>query len=235
VSDIEFRVENKYLVSDADLAVIAKRLSAVMQQDIHQVDDCYEIRSIYFDDWQNTCLDENAAGTDLRKKFRIRTYAPQLSVLNLEIKEKQQGLTKKTSCKLTEEELHNLLSGTIDLKFGDRPPLNQLLLQMRTRWMRPKVVVVYERTAFVHPTGNVRITFDRNIMVSKNYCSFFEDNVSGLIPVLPTGVHILEVKYDELLPDVIARQLETKKLHQTSFSKYYLGRCAINGNFPLIF
>lgn len=202
-----------------------------MQHDIHQVGNSYEIRSVYFDDYQNTCMEENDAGIDIRKKFRIRTYAPQLSVLNLEIKEKQHGLTKKTSCELTKDELDCIYNDAMSLHFGNRSPLNQLLLQMRSRRMQPKVIIVYERTAFVHPSGNIRITFDRNIMASKVCGALLDEHIPGLTPVLPINMHILEVKYDEMLPDFIARQLEIAKLQQTAFSKYYLGRCAINGDF----
>ena len=234
MSKIEYRVENKYIVSDLELAILDGRLRSVMQQDIHQEGDSYEIRSIYFDDARNTCMDENDAGVDMRRKYRIRTYAPSLSALNLEIKEKQRGYTKKTACHLTEEEYRAIVHKGGQLPFGEKQPLNQLLLQMRCHKMEPKVVVVYERTAFVHPAGNVRITFDRNILASKDCGSFFDGHVSGLTPVLPAGMHVLEVKYDELLPDLIARQLEIGRLRQTAFSKYYLGRYAVNGIFPHI-
>lgn len=233
MSNIEFRVENKYLVSDLDLAIIAQRLSVVMHQDIHQSGDCYEIRSIYFDDAWNRCMDENDSGIDCREKYRIRTYGSTGTPLNLEIKEKQSGLTKKTACSLTLDEYNSIIDGGIDLGFGNKKPLNQLLLQMRCSKMQPKVIIAYERTAFVHPVGNVRITFDRNIMASRNCASFFDSRIDGLIPILPTGMHVLEVKYDEYLPDVIAKQLEIGKLQQTAFSKYYLGRLAINGEFPI--
>lgn len=233
MSTIEYRVENKYLVSDMELAVLSQRLGVVMQHDVHQQGDCYEIRSVYFDDAFDHCMDENDAGVDCRKKYRIRTYGSASSPIKLEIKEKYLGLTKKTSCPLTREEFDRLVHDREAL-FGTRAPLNEFSLRMRCLNMQPKAVIVYERTAFVHPSGNVRITFDRNIMASRAYDSFFDDHVSGLIPVLPAGMHVLEVKYDEMLPDIIARQLETGKLQQTAFSKYYLGRLAINGDFPMI-
>ena len=104
---------------------------------------------------------------------------------------------------------------------------------MRCSKMEPRAIIAYERTAYVHPTGNVRVTFDRNIMASACCEDFFQQRVSGMVPVLPAGMQVLEVKYDELLPDHIAQQLELGKLRQTAFSKYYLGRLAINGEFPI--
>ncbi len=230
--NIEYRAENKYLISDPDIHVIARRLSPLMEPDLHHTGECYEVRSIYFDDLWDTCMNENDAGVDARKKFRIRTYASPGAPLKLEIKEKLRGFTKKTGCPLTHEEYHALLSGGALMEFGEKPALNQLLLQMRCRRMQPRTLVAYERTAFIHPAGNVRITFDRNIMAGTDFDSFFDPQLSGLIPVLPTGMHVMEVKYDEFLPDIISQQLEIGKLQQTAFSKYYLGRSAINGVFP---
>lgn len=228
---MEYRVENKYLVSDIDIAILSQRLKMVMQNDIHQNGDCYSIRSVYFDDMWDSCMDDNDAGVDCRKKYRIRTYGASDSPIKLEIKEKLNGLTRKHSCALTREEYDVIFEAPDRLGIGNRKELNQLLLQIKCVNMQPKTIIEYERTAFVHPVGNVRITFDRNIMASK-YCEdFFEENVVGMVPLLPTGWHVLEVKYDEFLPDIIAKQLEIGKLRQTAFSKYYLGRLALNGEF----
>lgn len=229
----EYRVEKKYLVSDMDLALLAARLDGVMEKDIHQQGDCYQIRSLYFDDLRDSCLEENDAGVDYRKKYRIRTYDPATGFLRLEIKEKKNGLTKKISCPLASDEYGRLVQGD-PVSFDEkRIALNELLLQTKCTSMRPKVIISYERTAFVHPTGNVRITFDRNISASGDWEDFLLERVPDSVPVLPAGMHVLEVKYDELLPDVIRRQLELGKLRQTAFSKYYLGRMAVDGEFPV--
>ena len=228
---MEFRVENKYIVSDSQLAVIAARLKTVMRPDINQQGDCYTIRSLYFDDINDSCMQENEGGVDQRQKYRIRIYDPQGSLIRLEIKEKQRGYTKKYSCELTRQETQMIMDGTIPMTFDARNPLNKLKIQMRCAGMVPKSIVEYKRTAFVHPAGNVRVTFDRNISSSR-YCSdFFDNSVRGVIPVLPKGMHVLEVKYDEFLPDVIASCLETGSLNQTAFSKYYLGRLALDWQF----
>lgn len=203
-----------------------------MHRDIHQTGDCYEIRSLYFDDYYDRCMDENAAGIDNREKYRIRTYGNDWKTIHLEIKEKHHEMTKKVLCDLTEQECAQIISGSLPLTIESRKPLNQLQIQMRCAQMRPSVIISYERTAFVCPAGNVRITFDRNIMASRCCNEFFYERISEMVPVLPTGVHVLEVKYDEFLPDYIARQLEIGTLQRTSFSKYYLGRLAVLGEFP---
>lgn len=204
-----------------------------MSQDIHQEGDCYQIRSLYFDDYADSCMEENDAGLDQRQKFRIRHYDPEAQQMRLEIKEKRRGLTKKISCAVDRTECDQIVAGTLPLKPDDRAPLNLLKMQMRCALMQPKAIISYERAAFVHSLGNVRITFDMNISASRCYADFFEKQVRGAVPVLPVGMHILEVKYDEFLPEFIAQQLELGKLRQTSFSKYYLGRLALDGEFPV--
>lgn len=230
---MEYRVENKYLVSDAQLSVLANRLATVMPQDIHQNGDCYEIRSLYFDDAFDRCMDENDAGVDQRQKFRIRIYDPTVNKMRLEIKEKQRGFTKKIACDITRDECRQIMDEDLPFVVDDRAPLNLLKMLNRTTMMRPKTIVAYERTAFVYEAGNVRITFDRNIAASSCCDDFLDPTVSGMVPVLKTGVHILEVKYDELLPDYIAQLLELGSLTKTAFSKYYLGRLATQGIFPI--
>ena len=58
---------------------------------------------------------------------------------------------------------------------------------------------------------------------SKKVKSFLDKNIS-LVPLLPVGQHVLEVKYDEFLPEYIGEVLELGSLQRTSFSKYYYAR-----------
>ena len=43
-------------------------------------------------------------------------------------------------------------------------------------------------------------------------------------PIMPVGQTLMEVKFDEFLPEYIKETLELGKLSQTAFSKYYLCR-----------
>ncbi len=89
--------------------------------------------------------------------------------------------------------------------------------------LRPVQIVQYERVAMVEKVGHVRITFDRNIEGSSEVSRFFQNNIHG-VPAFESGIHILEVKYDELLPDSIRRVLREVELRRTSYSKYYYTR-----------
>ena len=180
----------------------------------------YTIRSLYFDDLQNSCFFENEDGVDQRSKFRIRIYNHNSGEIRLEQKEKLRGKTLKHGCDISLEQCKLLMRG-IPPNEKDQPFLLQkLCVLMRTRLMRPKVIVEYERIPYVHALGNVRITFDYNIRSSCDISSFLSEDIPNR-PFMPQGQHLLEVKFDQFLPDAIARQAQLDMLQLTNYSKYY--------------
>ena len=78
--------------------------------------------------------------------------------------------------------------------------------------------------------ATVNNTFDRYISASPFTDRLFEKNAYCL-PTLPEGVHLLEVKWDEFLPDEIRTALENSRLNATAFSKYYLGMQNIRSSY----
>lgn len=217
-----YRHELKFLCTQIDLSIIAERLKYMMSKDTHTGHKgMYTVRSLYFDDVMLTGLYENESGVDSRKKLRIRLYNGSLQHICLELKRKRNNMTRKESCPLLHDECRLLMQGEIPPARADcSSVLQQLCLLMRTRGMKPVHIVEYERTAFVYPLGNVRITLDRNIAGSGNVAQFLHPSIKAM-PVLEAGQHILEVKYDAYLPDAIAQVLQTGRIRQTSFSKYY--------------
>lgn len=221
----KYRHELKYQVTDAQIQMLKNRIKGILPLDSHVAKTgSYLIRSLYFDDYEDRCLKENENGTDPREKFRIRIYNGSAEKITLECKRKERGKTHKTSCPLTEAQTRQLMEGKPLPDFGRQPPLLQkLTLQMMTRRLRPVVIVEYERIPYVYKNGNVRITLDTNIASSSAVETFLEPRISGR-PVLPVGQQLLEVKYDEYLPDFIYRSLMLPSLRQTAFSKYYICR-----------
>ena len=222
---LQYRHELKYQVTDGQIQLLRNRISHLLPLDSHVAQSgSYCIRSLYFDDYDNRCLKENENGTDPREKFRIRIYNGSAEKISLECKRKERGKTHKTSCPLTQEQTRQLMAGKILPDIGSQPPLlRKLTLQMMTRRLRPVVIVEYRRIPYVYKNGNVRITLDTNILSSSEVETFLDPRISGR-PVLPVGQQLLEVKYDEYLPDFIYRSLMLPNLRQTAFSKYYICR-----------
>jgi len=94
---------------------------------------------------------------------------------------------------------------------------------MKTRRLRPVIIVEYDRIPYVYKNGNVRVTFDLNISSSVALRDFTSETIPKR-PVMPAGWHLMEVKFDEFLPDYIYNGLNLGSLQQSTFSKYYLCR-----------
>ena len=218
---LQYRNEYKFLCSELELALIKSRLDILMERDRHQSGDSYRIRSLYFDDHYDSAFYENEAGVDNRRKFRIRVYDNPTDQIQLEIKYKVKEKTHKESCALTRQMCEDLINHTPSALSESLPePLKELLVERQLHGMAPKIIIEYERSAYVCALGNVRITFDKNIAYSKNIGDFF-DVYMPLVPVLQRGQHILEVKYDEFIPDYIMQVMQLGNLNRGSFSKYY--------------
>lgn len=223
--EMKYRHELKYQITALQLQLLKNRIGGLIPLDKHAGQQgSYRIRSLYFDDLDNRCYYENENGTDPREKFRIRIYNSSTEKITLECKRKERGKTHKTSCPLTLEQTKQLMAGKILRDMAGQPPLlRKLTLQMMTRQLRPVVIVEYERIPYVYKNGNVRVTLDTNIASSSAVHLFLEEKIPNR-PVLPVGQQLLEVKYDEYLPDFIYRNLQLDSLRQTAFSKYYICR-----------
>ena len=225
-----YRHELKFICSEAELTVIDYKLSALMHPDPHADDSGeYMIRSVYFDDMHKSGFHENEDGIDPREKFRIRFYNCSDSFISLEKKSKSHGMTGKRSCRIDREVCMRMIAGRSILdQLGRDPLLDEWIIRRETLRLRPVMLGEYRRKPLIYRQGNVRVTFDRAISASTAFSRLFERQILR-IPVLPTGYSVLEVKYDDFLPDVICRLTGDGHLRQTPFSKFYLGCKALGG------
>lgn len=221
----KYRNEYKYLVNYSQKMYLENQAKLILKEDNHTTNGVYNIRSLYFDDYYNSCYYDNENGADPREKFRIRIYNHSKERISLECKRKERGKTLKTSCIISEELCLDLMNNRIIGNYDSQGPLiNKLVYKMLNYGLRPKTIIEYDRKPFVFKDGNVRITFDDNIS-SSNYVNMFFEKSIPKRSILPFGINLLEVKFDEFLPDVIYNTMQLDSLQQTAFSKYYLGRC----------
>ena len=221
-SNLKFRHELKYLISEPEKEVIARRLSTIMQRDAHAKDGRYFIRSLYFDDeWENA-YEEKLAGTNERKKYRIRIYNLEDSVIRLECKRKEGQYINKISAKLTRKETDKLIAGVYDF-LKDRPEqvCKDFYLECALNRMKPKVIVDYDREPYVYTYGDVRITFDEHVRGGVFENELF-DKALPVMEVLEPGQLIMEVKFTEYLPEIIRDLLRVDDCIYTAASKYVL-------------
>ena len=216
---MKFRHEYKHQVNLADIYSLRTRLSAVVKHDSHAGDDgTYFIKSLYFDNYMDKALREKIDGVNKREKFRIRYYGTDTSFIRLEKKSKINGLCNKVSCKITAEECQKIIDGDIEfMKDSEYTLMRELYSKMKYQLLRPKCIVAYTRECFVYPPGNVRVTIDMNICGSNNVKEFLNPD----LPFLQTYHEaILEVKWDEYLPQIIRDCVQIKSRRSAAFSKY---------------
>lgn len=223
---MKFRHECKHEITLSDMLTIRARLSAAATPDPHSSDGKYEIRSLYFDDLYDTALREKLDGVNFREKYRIRLYNGDTSLIKLEKKSKINGLCSKESAALTADEAQRIADGDTEWMGSDtRPLVTELYSRMQSRGLRPKTVVDYTREPFIFPAGNVRVTIDYNIRTGMGVTDFLNPDM----PTVPAGdPHIiLEVKWDDFLPDIIRDAVNLTGTRTAAFSKY--AACRIYG------
>ena len=225
----QYRNEWKYVCQEADITYICQRLGGMLDRDPHGDEGRYSIHSLYFDDFMDSCVLETEAGVSKRFKYRIRYYGDDPKFLSLERKEKLDGRCFKKSCRLSLEQYRDIICGDYEklLFETDNDVLRQFCICARTRLFTPRAIIDYERTAYVEPITNIRVTADRNISVSGNVDSFLSGDYLR-VPVMLEGKHVLEVKFDHILPRSVRNVITHENMIQTSFSKYYLGRKRLN-------
>ncbi len=214
------RHEYKYLISRSAAELLRRRLPGIMERDAHAGESGqYTIRSLYFDDFALTALDEKVSGIAHRTKYRIRYYNYTADVIKLERKEKHGSLTRKTAQTISLEAAEILQQGTAEPLVGN---LSQELQQAcRRKGFRPKVLVDYDRTPFICRDGNTRITLDENLRTRPG-CVELMASHDAMIPVLAPDQVILEVKFDDYLPGYLADALGDIPKAPMAISKFAL-------------
>lgn len=227
----KYRNEWKYACTEKELLNIESRVKGILVLDSHAGDaGKYIVHSLYFDDLSYTCAYDTETGVGERYKYRIRYYGESSDILRLEKKEKKYGRGRKKSCLISREIFENIMVGEVDKVFWktENLVLKQFCIDIWKRGLMPKVIIDYERVAYVEEQTNTRITFDKNI-TSSTEVKHFLDREYLSIPVMESGKHILEVKFDDVLPGYIKKVIYIDSLQQTSFSKYYIGLKKIRG------
>ena len=216
---MKFRHELKQEITYADMLALRQRLKTVMQIDSHATDGRYEIRSLYFDNLNDKALREKIDGINIREKFRIRYYNGDISHMKLEKKSKRNGLCLKESVSITSKQTEALLNGNyIWMEDADESLIKELYSKMKYDGLRPKTIVDYIREPFIFAPGNVRITLDYNIRTGIS-CIDFLNNASITVPIANNPM-ILEIKWDEYLPDIIKDIIQLNSGRIGAFSKY---------------
>lgn len=222
----KYRNEIKFIINKDTAKILKHKLSYLMNIDSNSnnEDNSYFIRSLYFDDFYSTAYYEKIDGVEYRKKYRIRLYNSDINFIRLECKYKHENMTSKDQILIDKNICDKIIKGNVEDLDTTKPNLlTKFIIDYRSRNLRPSVIVDYKRIAFTYDISEVRITFDSNIKSGKyDYNLYDEDMVT--YDVIDNNEVVLEVKFNEILPEHIAKVLSTVPMVRQAFSKFAMCR-----------
>lgn len=218
----KYRNEIKFIISKTMAEVLKQRLSLIMSVDTNSYnsDNSYLIRSLYFDNENSDAYYEKMDGVEYRKKYRIRIYNFDDKFIRLECKYKHNNMTSKDQILIDKELCSKIVDGNIDdIDLTKDNLLRQFVLDYRLNRLEPSIIVDYNRVAFTYHVSEVRITFDSQIKSGMYNYNLFDKNATTY-SVVDDNQMVLEVKFNEILPESIALILQTVPTFRQAFSKF---------------
>jgi len=211
------RVEMKYLLSPEQTVFLRERLKGHMEPDQYGRST---IESLYYDTPNYRLIRASVEKPLFKEKIRLRSYgiATESSPVFLELKRKAYGVVYKRRVQTTIPLVEKFFSGDGDICAPGQ--INSEITAFRDFYKElvPSCLIIYERTAYFEPGGDLRLTIDENPRYRLDRLSLTEEPDG--IPLLGDGMTILEIKVQDAMPLWLAAILSEGKISKGSFSKY---------------
>ena len=211
------RYELKYLLSGAQTDTLRRRLEGHMEVDAFGLTT---IASLYYDTPDRRLIRASVEKPEFKEKLRLRSYGPATedSPVFLELKRKYDGVVYKRRVQTTIPQADAFLAGTGGI--GPEGQIKKELAYFRDfyRTLEPACLIIYDRTAYFEPHGDLRLTIDQRPRYRMEALTL-TGSMDG-IPLLGSGWTILEVKVQQALPLWLSAILSEGKIYKSSFSKY---------------
>lgn len=219
----KLRHEMKYYIHNHEYIGLQNRISSVLTMDKNSIGkEGYHIRSLYFDNVHEAALIDKNNGIFQRKKYRIRIYNKSDTVIKLERKSKYHDYIAKESASLTRAQCDSIMNGNFEcIRESDNPLIRDFYFDAKHGYMKPAVVVDYVREAYIYPVSDVRITFDKYLSASIQSFDIFDPQLVT-VESIEGPKTILEVKYNQFLPDFIYGLVQMSTHNRSTISKYVI-------------
>lgn len=211
------RYEYKYLITRAQKESILKAMEPYMQPDEYGPTT---IRNIYYDTEDYRLIRRSLERPVYKEKLRLRSYAqasPESTVF-AELKKKYKSVVYKRRLALPEAAARALLAGEVSGVPDSQihREIDYFLSYYQT--LRPVLYLSYQREAYCQKGGDLRVTFDEQILCRRQVLSLQAG--TGGTPILPKGQVLMEIKCSGGIPLWMTHALSAERLYKTSFSKY---------------
>ena len=211
------RRELKYILTREQTALLRQAMAGRVEPDQF---GRTTIASLYYDTPDSRLIRASIEKPDFKEKLRLRSYgrATESSPVFLELKRKALGVVYKRRVPTTVGAAARFLRG--ETPGPDDSQISRELAAFRARYggLRPSCMIIYDRTAYVEPAGELRLTIDEN----PRYRTWDLDltRPTDGTPLLEEGCAILELKVQNAVPLWLSRVLSEAGVYKTSFSKY---------------
>jgi SPX domain protein involved in polyphosphate accumulation len=215
------RKEYKYLVPNRILDILIPDLLMHMDYDEFSQNGYYPIYSIYFDTIDLQTFSNKMAGLQHRRKFRVRSYHPDIKSndpLFLEIKEKNTNRIFKRRVPLDLHHIEDLIIKKRNVLQGNSI-VEEWRYELIKSNLKPCLLNYYKRLAFVSKMyPGLRITIDRDISYART-----QDLSFNLPTKKVSWAHsksVVEVKFDNFIPLFVVDMIRRYGLVAEPVSKY---------------
>jgi len=228
------RYELKYYIPRSDMETIRDIVLPHVVRDPWcdcRPEKSYTVRSIYYDTEDLRFYYEKMDSVKVRKKLRVRTYnlPSESSPAFLEIKRKFGRRGFKERLLLSMDDVEGALNGTAapevlkNRSFSERKVMDKFRFNLRIGDLRPVVLVVYEREAFIGKSNDrLRVTLDHDLRSLLNP-ELDEIFVEEKLKQFEDQNFVLELKFDDFMPRWMARLVTLLNLKARPYSKYCHG------------
>lgn len=206
------RYERKYRLEGVSVPAIRQLLRLHPAAFRTQFPD-RQVNNIYFDTPVLTTFHQNAAGEEVRKKFRVRWYGTDLHATGkprLEIKYKQSELGGKQVWPLTTFDLDDLR--------GLSEQVHHILQHQPAGFLQPTLLNSYSRSYLISHDGRFRLTIDYDL----RYHSLLKSPRFRCYHVQDAAI-VLEIKYEAEDDADVGHLTQQLPFRQSRHSKYVNG------------
>ena len=210
------RYEMKYIPDGEQTRLLLEKLRGHMQVDRY---GRTSIASLYYDTPTYQLIRSSLEKPVFKEKIRLRSYglATEDSPVFLELKRKAYGVVYKRRVQTTIPQARQFFAEADDEGDGQ---INRELSAFRDHYgtLRPSCLIIYDRTAYFEPDGDLRLTVDENPRYRTDDLTL-TSSMDG-ISLFEPGRTILEIKVQEAMPLWLNSILNECGIRKSSFSKY---------------
>ena len=211
------RYELKYVISGEQREYLVKALEGHMKVDKYGLT---HIASLYYDTPDYRLIRNSIEKLDFKEKIRLRSYgiATDTSPVYLELKRKYDGIVYKRRVQSSIRDVDRFFDYEGDICADGQIARELTYFRNFYKTLAPACLIIYDRTAYYEPDGDLRLTIDGNPRYRTSNLNL-TTSMEG-ISLLNEGHCILEIKVQNAMPLWLTEILDKGKIYKGSFSKY---------------